>query len=187
MINTSDLRKGITIELDGNLYSVIEYQHIKMGRGSAQVRLKLRDVRRGDTIEKTFQAGEKFSRARLDRHPMQFLYEDGGLFYFMNTETFDQTPLTKEQVGDALLYLRENETCDLLTFGEEPLEIELPTTVDLKVVRTDPGFRGDTTSGATKPATLETGLVVTVPLFIEEGNVLKIDTRSGEYLTRVNS
>jgi elongation factor P len=187
MISTGDLRKGVTIELDGTLYSVIEYQHIKMGRGSAQVRLKLRDVRAGHTIERTFQAGEKFSRARLDRHPMQFLYEDGGLYYFMNTETYDQTPLTKEQVGDALLYLKENESVDLLTYGDEPIEIELPTTVDLKVVQTEPGFKGDTTSGATKPATLETGLVVQVPLFIDEGNVLKVDTRTGEYLTRVST
>jgi elongation factor P len=187
MISTGDLRKGITIELDGTLYSVIEYQHIKMGRGSAQVRLKLRDVRAGHTIERTFQAGEKFSRARLDRHPMQFLYEDGGLYYFMNTETYEQMPLSKEQVGDALLYLKENESVDLLTYGDEPIEIELPTTVDLKVVQTDPGFKGDTTSGATKPATLETGLVVQVPLFVDEGNMLKIDTRSGEYLTRVNT
>ncbi len=187
MISTGDLRKGVTIELDGTLYSVIEYQHIKMGRGSAQVRLKLRDVRAGHTIERTFQAGEKFSRARLDRHPMQFLYEDGGLYYFMNTETYEQMPLSKEQVGDALLYLKENESVDLLTYGDDPIEIELPTTVDLKVVQTDPGFKGDTTSGATKPATLETGLVVQVPLFVDEGNVLKIDTRSGEYLTRVST
>jgi elongation factor P len=170
MISTGDLRKDI-----------------KMGRGSAQVRLKLRDVRAGHTIERTFQAGEKFSRARLDRHPMQFLYEDGGLYYFMNTETYDQTPLTKDQVGDALLYLKENESVDLLTYGDEPIEIELPTTVDLKVVRTEPGFKGDTTSGATKPATLETGLVVQVPLFVDEGNVVKVDTRTGEYLTRVST
>lgn len=187
MINTGDLRKGITIELDGTLYNVIDYQHIKMGRGSAQVRLKLRDVRQGHTIERTFQAGEKFARARLDRLTMQFLYEDGGLYYFMNTETYDQTPLTKEQIGDALLYLKENATCDLLTYGDDPIGIELPTTVDLKVVNTDPGFRGDTTSGATKPATLETGLTVQVPLFIDEGNVLKVDTRSGEYIERVSS
>lgn len=187
MINTSDLRKGITIELDGTLYNVIEYQHIKMGRGSAQVRLRLRDVRQGHTIERTFQAGEKFSRARLDRHPMQFLYEDGGLYYFMNTDSYDQTPLTKDQVGDALLFLKENATADLLTYGEEPIGIELPTTVDLKVVQTDPGFRGDTASGATKPATLETGLTVQVPLFIEEGNTLKIDTRTSSYIERVST
>jgi len=187
MISTSDLRKGVTIELDGTLYSVIEYQHIKMGRGSAQVRLKLRDVRQGHTIERTFQAGEKFSRARLDRRPMQFLYEDGGLFYFMNTETYDQTPLNKDQVGDALSFLKENDTCDLLTYGDEPIGIELPTTVELKVVATDPGFRGDTSSGGTKPATVETGLTVQVPLFVEEGNVLKIDTRTSEYIERVST
>lgn len=187
MINTGELHKGVTIELDGTLYNVIDYQHIKVGRGSAQVRLKLRDVRQGHTIERTFQAGEKFSRARLDRYPMQFLYNDGDLYYFMNTETYDQTPLTKDQIGDALLYLKENATCDLLTYGEEAINIELPTTVDLKVVQTDPGFRGDTTSGATKAARLETGLTVQVPLFIEEGNVLKVDTRTGQYLERVST
>ena len=142
MINTGDLRKGITIELDGTLYSVMDYQHIKMGRGSAQVRLKLRDVRQGHTIERTFQAGEKFSRARLDRRTMQFLYEDGGLYYFMNTETYDQTPLTKEQVGDALLYLKENDTCDLLTYGEDPIGIELPTTVDTQSGADGPRLQG---------------------------------------------
>lgn len=187
MISTGDLRKGVTIELDGVLYNVMDYQHIKMGRGSAQVRLRLRDVRQGHTIERTFQAGEKFSRARLDRHPMQFLYEDGGLYYFMNTETYDQTPLTKDQVGDALDYLKENGTVDLLTYGDDPIGVELPTTVDLKVVQTEPGFKGDTTSGATKAATLETGKTVQVPLFIDEGNVLKIDTRTGQYIERVNS
>ena len=187
MISTSDLRKGITIELDGTLYNVIDYQHIKMGRGSAQVRLKLRDVRQGHTIERTFQAGEKFSRARLDRRPMQFLYNDGDLYYFMNTETYDQVPLSKDQVGDALSYLKENATCDLLTYGDDPIGIELPMTVELRVQQSDPGFKGDTTSGATKPATMETGLTVQVPLFIEEGNVLKIDTRTGQYIERVNS
>lgn len=187
MINTGELRKGITIELDGVLYNVIDYQHIKMGRGSAQVRLKLRDVRQGHTIERTFQAGEKFARARLDRHPMQFLYEEGGLYYFMNTETFDQTPLSKDQIGDALLYLKENATCDVLTYGDEPIGIELPTTVDLKVTQADPGFKGDTASGASKPATLETGLVVQAPLFVEEGNVLKVDTRTGQYVERVST
>ncbi|MGI8549462.1 MAG: elongation factor P [Dehalococcoidia bacterium] len=187
MISTSDLRKGITIDLDGTLYNVIDYQHIKMGRGSAQVRLKLRDVRQGHTIDRTFQAGEKFARARLDRHAMQFLYEEGGLYYFMNTDTYDQTPLNQDQVGDALSYLKENATCDLLTYGDEPIGIELPTTVDLKVTSSEPGFKGDTTSGASKPATVETGLKVQVPLFIEEGNVLKIDTRTGQYIERVNS
>jgi elongation factor P len=187
MIGVGDLRKGVTIELDGKLYSIIDYEHIKMGRGSAQIRLKLRDVRQGHTIDRTFQAGEKFPRARVERHPMQFLYSEGDLYYFMNTETYDQTALSKDQVGDALSYLKENATCDVLNYGDEPIGIELPTTVDLKVTQTDPGFRGDTASGASKPATLETGLTVQVPLFIEEGNVLKIDTRSGQYIERAST
>ena len=187
MIGVGDLRKGVTIELDGKLYSIIDYEHIKMGRGSAQIRLKLRDMRQGHTIEKTFQAGEKFSRARVERHPMQFLYSEGDLYYFMNTETYDQTALSKDQVGDALSYLKENAACDVLTYGDEPIGLELPTTVDLKVTQADPGFKGDTASGASKPATLETGLTVQVPLFIEEGNVLKIDTRTGQYIERVST
>lgn len=187
MIGVGDLRKGVTIELDGKLYSIIDYEHIKMGRGSAQIRLKLRDVRQRHTIERTFQAGEKFARARVERHPMQFLYSEGDLYYFMNTETYDQTALSKDQVGDALSYLKENAACDVLTYGDEPIGIELPTTVDLKVTQADPGFKGDTASGASKPATLETGLTVQVPLFIEEGNVLKIDTRTGQYIERAST
>jgi len=187
MIGVGDLRKGVTIELDGKLYSIIDYEHIKMGRGSAQIRLKLRDVRQGHTIDRTFQAGEKFARARVERHPMQFLYSEGDLYYFMNTETYDQTALSKDQVGDALSYLKENAACDVLTYGDEPIGLELPTTVDLKVTQADPGFKGDTASGASKPATLETGLTVQVPLFIEEGNVLKIDTRTGQYIERAST
>jgi elongation factor P len=184
MISTGDLRKGITIELDGVLYSVLDYQHIKMGRGSAQVRLRLRDVRGGHTIERTFQAGEKFSRARLDRHPMQFLYSDGDFFNFMNTETYEQMQLTPDQVGDAANYLIENGTCDVLTYGDDPIGVELPTSVVLTVTRTDPGFKGDTATGGNKPATMETGLVVNVPLFVNEGDQLTVDTRTGEYLGR---
>jgi elongation factor P len=184
MISTGDLRKGITIELDGVLYSVLDYQHIKMGRGSAQVRLRLRDVRGGHTIERTFQAGEKFSRARLDRHPMQFLYSDGDFFNFMNTETYEQMQLTPDQVGDAANYLIENGTCDVLTYGDDPIGVELPTSVVLTVTRTDPGFKGDTATGGNKPATMETGLVVNVPLFVNEGDKLTVDTRTGEYLGR---
>ena len=187
MIGVGDLRKGVTIELDGKLYNIIDYEHIKMGRGSAQIRLKLRDVRQGHTIDRTFQAGEKFARARVERHPMQFLYSEGDLYYFMNTETYDQTALSKDQVGDALSYLKENAACDVLTYGDEPIGLELPTTVDLKVTQADPGFKGDTASGASKPATLETGLTVQVPLFIEEGNVLKIDTRTGQYIERAST
>lgn len=184
MIGTGELRKGVTIELDGNLYTVLNYEHIKMGRGSAQVRLRLKDIRAGHTIERTFQAGEKFPRARLDRHPMQFMYSDGEFFHFMNTETYDQMQLTPDQVGDAALYLVENGSCDVLTYQDEPIGVELPTSVVLTVARTDPGFKGDTATGGTKPATMETGLVVNVPLFVNEGDKLKIDTRTGAYLER---
>ena len=184
MIGTGDLRKGVTIELDGTLYNVLDYQHIKVGRGSAQVRLRLRDVRAGHTIERTFQAGEKFARARLERHPMQFLYSDGDFFHFMNTETYEQMQLTGDQVGDAAQYLVENGSCDVLTYQDEPIGVELPTAVVLSVARTDPGFKGDTATGGSKPATLETGLVVNVPLFVNEGDKIKVDTRSGAYLER---
>lgn len=187
MITPGELRRGIAIELDGKLYTVLSYEHNKVGRGSAQIRMKLRDVRAGHTIDRTFQASEKFVRAHIDRSPMQFLYEENGLFYFMNTETYDQIALTKDQVGDALYYLKENEAVDVLTHGSDAIGIELPTSVNLKVVETEPGFRGDTATGANKPAKLETGLTVTVPLFIKEGDVLKVDTRTGEYLERSSS
>jgi elongation factor P len=185
VIDPGELKRGIAIELDGKLYTVISYEHNKVGRGSAQVRLKLRDVRGGHTIDRTFQASQRFQRARIERTPMQFLYEDNGLYYFMNAETYDQIGLTKDQVGDALLFLKENETCDVLMHGDDPIGIELPTSVNLRVVDTEPGFRGDTATGANKPAKLEPGLTVTVPLFIKEGDVLKVDTRTGEYLERV--
>lgn len=184
MISTGDLRKGITLEMDGTLYTVLDYQHIKMGRGSAQVRMRLKDVRGGHTIERTFQAGEKFTRARVERQPVQYLYNDGDLFHFMNTETYDQIPLSREQVGDAASYLRENATCEILTHGEEPIGVELPAAVELQVAQTDPWVRGDTAQGGTKPARLETGITVQVPLFISTGDMVKVDTRSGEYLER---
>src|SRR3990170_8474880 len=136
MISTGDLKKGITLELDGTLYTVLDFQHIKIGRGSAQVRLKLRDVRAGHTIERTVQAGEKFSRARVERQPVQYLYVDGGLHYFMNTETFDQVALSGEQMGDALQYLRENAMCEVLVYGDEPIGVELPAAVELEVAET---------------------------------------------------
>jgi elongation factor P len=184
VINVTDARKGITVEMDGELYSVLEFEHIKMGRGSAQVRLKLRDVRGGHTIDKTFQAGAKLGRARIERQPVQFLYREGDIFHFMNRETYDQTALNLNQVADAANYLSENAEADLLTYGDEPIGIELPAALVLSVAQTEPGLKGDTTSGATKPATLETGLVVQVPLFVSTGDKLKIDTRSGAYLER---
>jgi elongation factor P len=182
MIDAGDLRKGTTVEVDGVLYQVLDFQHIKIGRGSAQVRMKLKDIRAGHITERVVQAGTKFSRARVERQPAQYLYADGDLHYFMNTETYDQIALNTEQLGDALQYLSENATCQLLTYGDEAIVIELPAAVELKVAQTDPGVRGDTAQGGTKPARLETGLSVQVPLFINTGDVVKVDTRSGEYL-----
>ena len=182
MIDTGDLRRGMTIEVDGVLYQVLESTHLKLGRGSAQVRMKLKDVRAGHIIERTVQAGTKFARARVERQSVQYLYADGDLHYFMNTETFDQIALNTAQLGDAINYLTENATCDLLTHDDQPIGIELSAAVELTVAQTDPGVRGDTAQGGTKPATLETSLIVHVPLFINTGDRVKVDTRSGEYL-----
>lgn len=184
MINVTDARKGATVEMDGDLYHVLDFEHIKVGRGSAQVRLKLRNVRGGHTIDKSFQATAKLGRARIDKQSVQYMYQDGDLFYFMNNETYDQLPINRNQVGDAANYLSENATCDLLTYGDEPIGIEMPAAVVLTVAETEPGIKGDTATGATKIAKLETGLTVQVPLFINPGDKLKIDTRSGEYLER---
>ncbi|GMV86584.1 MAG: elongation factor P [Dehalococcoidia bacterium] len=185
MISTGELKKGATIELDGKLYSIMDYSHIKMGRGSAQVRIKFRDVRSGAIIEQTFQAGTKFNRARVERREMQYLYSDDQFYYFMNTETFEQIPVSADKVGDANKYLKENDTCEVVLYGDEVIGLELPITVELTVTQTDPGFKGDTATGGTKPATLETGLVVQVPLFIEEGTKIRVNTDSGTYIERV--
>jgi elongation factor P len=184
MISTGDLKRGVAIELDGVLYNIVEWEHIKMGRGSAQVRMKLKDLRKGHTVERTFQAGEKFQRARVDRHSMQFLYNDGDFFHFMNTETYDQMALSPDLVGDAAAYLVENGAADVLTYGDEPIGIELPSSVTLTITRTDPGFKGDTATGGNKPATLETGKVVNVPLFLNEGDKIIVNTTTGDYLGR---
>ena len=184
MIETGELRKGSTIEIDGTLYQVIEVDHLKIGRGSAQVRMKLRDVRAGHIVDKSVQAGTRFTRARVERQEAQYLYAEGGLHYFMNTETYDQFPLNKDHLGDALNYLKENSTCNLLMYGDEPVGIELPAAVELAVTQTDPWVRGDTAQGGTKPAKLETGIMVNVPLFVNPGDMIKVDTRSGEYLER---
>jgi elongation factor P len=186
LISTGELKKGATIELDGKLLSILEYNHIKVGRGSAQVRIKLRDVRSGSITEQTFQAGTKFPRAHVERREMQYLYRDDQFFTFMNTETFDQIPVSFEKVGDADKFLRENAICELVLFGEEVIGLELPLTVELTVVTTDPGFKGDTAQGGTKPATMETGLVVNVPLFVEEGTTIRVNTDSGAYIERVS-
>lgn len=184
MIETGDLKRGSTIEIDGTLYTVLEVDHIKMGRGSAQVRLKLRDVRGGHIIDKSVQAGTRFTRARVERAPAQYMYAEGDLHYFMNTETYDQFPVARDRLGDALDYLTENAECNLLMYGDEAVGIELPAAVVLTVTETDPWVKGDTAQGGTKPAKLETGITVTVPLFINPGDRLKVDTRTGEYLGR---
>jgi len=186
MIDSGELRKGIIIELEEKLYQVIDYQHIKLGRGSAQVRLKLRDIRSGHNIERAFQASEKFIRARLDYRNMQYLYNDGDLYYFMDEENFEQMPLTASQLGDALNYLKEGMSLEVLNYKGELVGVEMPTAVELRVVETGPGFKGDTATAGNKPAKLETGIIIQVPLFINNGDIVKVDTRTGEYLERVS-
>ena len=186
MIDTGDLRKGLTLDLDGRLVKVLDYAHNKQGRGSAQVRMTLRDLRTGATTQQTVQAGARFTPVRLERQHVQYLYNEGGQYHFMDTETFDQLVLDERAVGDTAKFIKENDIVDLLTYNGEPIDIELPTAVNLRVADTDPGLKGDTASGATKPATLETGLVVTVPLFVNIGDTLKVDTRTGVYVERVS-
>ncbi len=185
MISTGELRKGVVIELDGDLWQILDYHHIKMGRGSAQVRIKLRNVKKGSTVEKSFQAGDRWPRAQIDRRPVQYLYRDGDDLHFMETESYEQFSLRAETLDDAVPYLKEGMTLDRTSYQGETLGVELPVTVDLLVAETEPGFAGDTAQGARKNATMETGLVVTVPLFVNEGDTLRIDTRTGEYQTRL--
>ena len=184
MISTGDLKKGITIELEGALYQIMDWQHIKIGRGSAQVRLKLRDIRGGHNIERTFQAGEKFPRARLDRHQVQYLYSDGDLYHFMDSESYEQSMLSREQLGDAIDYLTDGMSLDILYYKEEPISVELPNSVELEVIETEPGFRGDTATNLNKPAKRETGITIQVPLFVNTGEIIRVDTRTGAYLER---
>jgi elongation factor P len=185
MISTGELRKGVAIELDGDLWQILDYHHIKMGRGSAQVRITLRNVKRGQTVERSFQAGTKWPRAQLDRRPVQFLYRDADEFHFMDTDSYDQFQLSAGQLGDAVQYLKDGMTLDRTSYQGETIGVELPVTVDLAVTKTEPGFAGDTQTGARKPATTETGLVVQVPIFVEEGDTIRVDTRTGEYQTRI--
>ena len=184
MIDTGDLRKGLTIELDGNLYSIVDWEHNKTGRGGAVVRLKLRDVRAGHIFERTWPAGSKFQRARVERQPATFLYVEGDIFTFMNKDTYEQIAVDRDRVGDAAQYLKDNEECSVLTYGDEAISVELAAAVVLTVTETEPGLRGDTAQGGTKPAKMETGLSVNVPLFINTGDKIKVDTRTGQYLGR---
>jgi len=185
MISVGDLKRGMTFELDGQLMSIIEWQHIKMGRGGAIVKVKMRNLRSGAIMERTFDAGEKFPRVDLDERTVTFQYQDGDLYYFMDTETFEQIPLTTTQLGENKYYLLDGLNFELVSFNEEPLSIEPPVTVDLRVTYTEPGFKGDTATGGTKPATLETGLSVQVPLFVSTGDLIRVKTDTATYLERV--
>ena len=185
MISTGELKKGVAIELDGDLWQILDYHHIKMGRGSAQVRITLRNIKKGQTVERSFQAGTKWPRASMERRPVQFLYRDGDDFHFMDTDTYDQFVLNAEQLEGTVPYLIDGMTLDRTSYQGETIGVELPITVDLLVTETEPGFAGDTQTGARKPATTASGLVVTVPIFVEEGDTIRVDTRTGEYQTRV--
>jgi len=184
MIDVNELRKGVTFELDGELYKVLDYQHHKPGRGKAIIRTTILNLRTGVSIDKNFISGDRVQDVRLDHHTVQYLYSDGDLYYFMDTETYEQPSLSAEVLGEAMDYLTDGLTLELSTYEGEPIDIELPITVELEVVEAPPGFAGDTATGATKEVTLETGLKVQVPLFVEKGDHIRVDTRTGGYLTR---
>lgn len=184
MISTNEFKTGITIELEGDIYSVLEFQHVKPGKGAAFVRCKLKNLRSGSIVDRTFRAGEKMARAHLERKEMEYLYRDDDSFYLMDAETFEQVALSSDQIGESIKYLKENDRLSLLVYGDEIVGVDVPITVVLEVTDTEPGVKGDTASGASKPATLETGLVVQVPLFINSGDFIKIDTRTGSYIER---
>ncbi|MDI9442140.1 MAG: elongation factor P [Firmicutes bacterium] len=184
MISVNDFRTGTTIELDGDIYVVVDFLHVKPGKGAAFVRSKLRNIRSGNVVERTFRAGERVARAHIELKHMQYLYSTGDEYFFMDTETYDQVSLNAQDLGDAPKYLLENMTIGIQFYQGEAVGVDLPSAVVLTVTHTEPGFRGDTAQGATKPAELETGIKVQVPLFIEQGEKIKVDTRTGEYLSR---
>ena len=185
MISAGDFRNGVTLEIEGNVYQIMEFHHVKPGKGAAFVRTKLKNIINGGVVEKTFRPTEKFPAARIDRVEMQYLYSDGDLYNFMNTENYDQIALNKDDIGDALKFVKENEMVKVCSYNGNVFAVEPPLFVELEITETEPGFKGDTATGATKPATVETGAVVYVPLFVEQGDKIKIDTRTGEYLSRV--
>jgi len=184
ILDTGELRKGLTIILDGELCKIVDYEHNKRGRGTANVRLTVNNLRTGANVERTFMAGAKFEQAYLDQRTVQYLYRDGSLYHFMDTETYEQPVVSAEVLGEAVDYLRENDTVDLVMYEGEVIDVELPPSVVLKVTYTEPGVKGDTASNVTKPATLESGLTINVPLFVDKGDNVRVDTRTGEYLTR---
>lgn len=185
MISTNEFSTGVTIELEGEIYSLLEYQHVKSGRGGAFVRSKLKNIQTGATVDHTFRAGEKVARAHLERVEMEYLYREDDIFHLMDMETFEQTTLSLEQLGEGVKYLKENDRLNLVLYKEKVVGVDIPLTVVLEVAAAEPGIKGDTASGASKPATMETGLVVQVPLFVNVGDKLKIDTRTGSYIERV--
>ncbi|NLC20279.1 MAG: elongation factor P [Clostridiales bacterium] len=185
MVSAGDFRNGLTIEMDNQVYQIIEFQHVKPGKGAAFVRTKLRNIKNGGIVEKTFRPTEKYPQAHIERSDMQYLYSDGGLYHFMNVDTYDQIALGEDLVGDALKFVKENEMVKMLSHGGQVFAIEPPLFVELVVTHTEPGFKGDTATGASKPAVVETGVTVQVPLFVDTGDKIQIDTRTGEYMKRV--
>ena len=184
MVTAGDFKNGVTFEMDGKVYSIIEFQHVKPGKGAAFVRTKIRDVINGSVVEKTFSPTDKFPTAFIERKDMEYSYEDGGLYYFMDPETYDMVPVDASNLDDNFKFVKENMVCKILSYKGNVFGVEPPTFVTLQVTQTDPGFKGDTATNATKPATLETGAEIKVPLFIDEGESINIDTRTGEYLSR---
>ena len=186
MISSNEMRKGACIDIDGEIYRVLTFEHIKMGRGSAQVKLKLQNIRSGAITDRGFQSGVKFPRVQLDYRTVQYLYHDDNLYTFMDTTTYDQMTMSRDQLGDDVYYLKDGVQVQLLMYGDEPVGVEFPTSIEMTVAETDPGFKGDTATGGNKPATLETGKKILVPLFVNTGDVIKVDTRTGDYLERVS-
>ena len=184
MISAGDFRNGKTIDIDGTVYQIIEFQHVKPGKGAAFVRTKLKDIKNGGVVERTFRPTEKFPEARIERKTMQYLYKDGDLYYFMDNDTYEQVALSSELIGDTLQFVKENEMCTINSYNGEAFVVEPPLFVELESTDTEPGIRGNTATGASKPATVETGATVTVPLFVNTGDKIRIDTRTGEYLSR---
>ncbi len=186
MIDAGELRKGVAIELDGSIYQIVEYQHVKMQQRQPVIRLKLRDVRSGSVTERNFQSGDKVEQAFLEHRTVQYLYSDGSLYYFMDNDSYEQIVLAAEQIGEAIDYLKDGLTLEILTCKGEAVSIELPTSVELQVIETEPGFKGDRATAGTKSAKLETGIEVQVPIFIDIGDAIKVDTRTGGYLEKVS-
>ena len=186
MITAGDFRNGVTFEQDGNVFQVVEFQHVKPGKGAAFVRTKLKNVITGGVVERTFRPDEKMPKAHIERKNMEYSYNDGDLYYFMDQETFDMIPIGAEQVGDSLKFVKENMVCMILSYKGNVFGIEPPTFVELAITETEPGFKGDTATGAKKPATLETGATIMVPLFVDGSDIIRVDTRTGEYMERVN-